>query len=145
MEQQKDYSHLTEDQNIQNCFTAYIIKSFRNQRIQYWKKQQREAKRLVSLDEMLEQPKDNSSLIIPFDNMERLVDKENSLENVICNKALLACITNLSERDRKIINLRIIYNMKHTDIAKRLGIKAKTVEKAYERLIKKMRTSLEGS
>jgi RNA polymerase sigma factor (sigma-70 family) len=53
-------------------------------------------------------------------------------------------ILKLSDRERRILNLRMIRKMKHSEIADLLGLNSNTVEKAYERLIKKLRAHMGG-
>jgi RNA polymerase sigma factor (sigma-70 family) len=144
MSDQFYYSHLSEDENIHNCFTAYVLTALRNRKTKYLVKKSRDERKTVSLEEMLAMPEVDPALIIPCDELALILDNENTLESIICNDALLIGILKLSDRERKILNLRFIQKMKHAEIADLLGLKGKTVEKAYERLMQKLRTHMMG-
>jgi RNA polymerase sigma factor (sigma-70 family) len=140
----RSYLHLSEDENIHNRFTAYVVTALRNQKMQYMMKQSRYERQTVSLDEMLEMPEIPAALMAPFDDMVNMLDNDSALESIICNDTLLTGILKLSDRERRILNLRMLHKMKHAEIADLLGLNLKTVEKAYERLIKKLRVHMGG-
>ena len=141
---EEKYTYQTEDESLHNLFTAYVVTAIRRQKAQYLMKKSREQKMVVSLDEMLESNMVDPALITFFDEMDRLFDSEATLENIICNDMLLIGILKLSDRERRILNLRLVRKMKHEEIADLLGLNKKTVEKAYERLIKKLRAHMRG-
>jgi len=141
---EEKYTYQTEDESLHNLFTAYVVTAIRRQKAQYLMKKSREQKMVVSLDELLESNKVDPALITFFDEMDRLFDSEATLENIICNDMLLIGILKLSDRERRILNLRLVRKMKHEEIADLLGLNKKTVEKAYERLIKKLRAHMRG-
>ena len=141
---EEKYTYQTEDESLHNLFTAYVVTAIRRQKAKYLIKKSREQKMVVSLDELLESNKVDPALITFFDEMDRLFDSEATLENIICNDMLLIGILKLSDRERRILNLRLVRKMKHGEIADLLGLNKKTVEKAYERLIKKLRAHMRG-
>jgi len=141
---EEKYTYQTEDESLHNLFTAYVVTAIRRQKAQYLMKKSREQKMVVSLDELLESNKVDPALITFFDEMDRLFDSEATLENIICNDMLLIGILKLSDRERRILNLRLVRKMKHEEIADLLGLNKNTVEKAYERLIKKLRAHMRG-
>ena len=141
---EEKYTYQTEDESLHNLFTAYVVTAIRRQKAQYLMKKSREQKMVVSLDELLESNKVDPALITFFDEMDRLFDSEATLENIICNDMLLIGILKLSDRERRILNLRLVRKMKHEEIADLLGLNKKTVEKAYERLINKLRAYMRG-
>ena len=49
----------------------------------------------------------------------------------------------LSERERNILLWHVLLHMSHAEISLRLGISASAAEKAYQRLLPKLRTQLE--
>ncbi len=144
MSEQYYYAHLSEDENVHNRFTAYVLTALRNRRTNYLVKKSRDERNTVSLEEMLAMPEIDPALVIPCDELALILDNESTLESVICNDALLVGILKLSDRERRILNLRFIQKMKHAEIADLLGLNGKTVEKAYERLIKKLRAHMGG-
>jgi RNA polymerase sigma factor (sigma-70 family) len=138
------FSHLSEDESVHNRFTAYVVTALRNQKVKYLTRKSRYEKKTVSLDEMLAMPATDHALIASDDGIARILDSEDTLESVICNDALLIGILKLSDRERRILNLRMLQKMRHAEIADLLGLNVKTVEKAYERLIKKLRAHMGG-
>lgn len=136
----------SEDEIIHQRFTAYVIAAIRNQKTSWLSKKSKDAKMLVSLEEMLEYGEFDPAFIAEgFDEEnERLWDNSITLESIICNDKLLIGILKLSERERKILNLHLIQKMKHGEIADFLGLKRNTVEQAYSRLIKKLRLHMKG-
>jgi len=141
---EEKYTYQTEDESLHNLFAAYVVTAIRRQKARYLMKKSREQKMVVSLDEMLESNMVDPALITFFDEMDRLFDSEATLENIICNDMLLIGILKLSDRERRILNLRLVRKMKHEEIADLLGLNKNTVEKAYERLIKKLRAHMRG-
>jgi len=145
MEKQNDYSHLTENESLHNQFTAYTVIAIQRMKSRYLMKKSKNDRMCLSLDEMLEDNVHGSALTLSFDDMEDSFDSGISLENIICNDMLLAGICMLSDRERKILNYRFTLDMKHAEIADSLGTNKNAVEKAYERLIKKLRTHMRSS
>lgn len=144
MTEENKYTYLTEDENLHNRFTAYVVTAVRNQKKWYLMKNAQDEKMVVSLDEMLETHAADPAFIVFFDELDQLFESESTLEDIICNDMLLIAILKLSDRERRILNLRLIRKMKHSEIADLLGLNLKTVEKAYERLIKKLRMHMRG-
>jgi|GEM_PF-1922668 len=145
MEKQNDYSHLTENESLHNRFTAYTIIAIQRMKSRYLMKKSKNDIMCLSLDEMLEDNVHDSALTLPFDDVENSFDDGISLENIIYNDMLLAGIYMLSDRERKILNYRFTLDMKHEEIANSLGINKNAAQKAYERLIKKLRTYMRSS
>jgi RNA polymerase sigma factor (sigma-70 family) len=133
-----------EDKAVENRFTAYVITAIRNQKIMYSMKNAKDIRFLQSLDEMLDHGLHPQPLVVGFEEYEQMLDGKSALESVICNDKLLIAILKLSDRERRILNLHLIHKMKHGEIADLLGLRQNTVEKAYSRLIGKLRGHMRG-
>ena len=134
MKGQNSYGDRTDEQ-VYHAFTKYVQLAIEGGKKNYIAKKYRS--QMLSLDELLE--KDDSLLAAEDPEFELVLDHMESLEQVICNDALLVAILRLSDRERRIMNLRLLHKMKHREIADLLGITSNTVEQSYARSIKKLR------
>lgn len=133
------YSERTDDE-LYAQFTKYVKRAIEGCRAKYIKKCFHVRATSASLEELLagEDPilaADDPELELVLDNME-------SLEQMICNDALLVAILRLSDRERRVMNLHLVHKMKHREIADLLGVTVNTIELCYARSIKKLREYL---
>lgn len=136
MDRQKYYGQT--DEQAYASFTNYVKKAIEGGRKRYIAKKYRS--KMVSLEELLS--RDDPALAVEDPELELVLDNMESLEQVICNDALLVAILRLSDRERRIMNLRLVHKMKHREIADLLGVTTNTVELCYARSIKKLREYL---
>lgn len=141
------YPASTEDDLLHGRFTAYVVAAVRNNKIRYLTKKNRNRMEL-SLDDLLEHVTETDLQADPSlvsDNLiDGILEEKLELEQLICNDALLIALLTLNERERRILNLHLLQKMKFGEVANLLDLKKKTVEKCYERAIKKIRKHFEG-
>ena len=86
----------------------------------------------------------------------RIALRENHEQPMLCDGDFVICheptsdiipliYMNLSERERNILLWHVLLHMSHTEISLQLGISVSAAQKAYQRLIPKLRTQLEES
>jgi len=69
---------------------------------------------------------------------ERLGEEDREIERLSEeNETVLFLYSRLSEEERELLNMRYVLELKDTEVADILGLKAKTVNKRYQRLLKK--------
>ena len=129
-------------------FTAYVVTAIRRSKMRYLVKK-RKHESLLSLDQLLEENGDQVQLDVDafadgtYSAEFQEIFETGVLEEIIGNDSLLAAVLKLSDRERKILNLRLLQNMKHEEIGDLLGIKKATAEKCYQRALAKLRNYLE--
>jgi RNA polymerase sigma factor (sigma-70 family) len=126
---------LGEDNILHNQFTAYLMKSLRNAKIQYIRqkiKLQNHETGLESLSAFIDTlvHEDSHTELSVFDQ----------LENYQLQKALRLA----HARDLYILYARVLYDQSFLEIALVLGLKLKTVASIYYRLIERLRDELRG-
>jgi len=84
----------------------------------------------------------------------RIVQRENYEQPLLDDRDAMACHSPsndiiplvhmiLSERERNILLWHVLLHMSHAEISLRLGISVSAAEKAYQRMLPKLRTQLE--
>lgn len=126
-------------------FTAYFLIALRNARVKYLTKKSKD-RFVFSLDSLLEYTSEiDIPQLVTYDLFESIPLKETSFEDIVSDDLLLNAILQLKERERQILYLHVIQRKKFREIAEIMGVKKKTLEKCYERAIKKIRSNLEGT
>jgi RNA polymerase sigma-B factor len=90
----------------------------------------------VSLDDMLTQDSDNTSL------GEMLGEPDSAMEGVENHESLLPLVRELPERERTILLLRFFGNLTQTQIAEKIGISQMHVSRLLARTLQKLRDGL---
>jgi RNA polymerase sigma-B factor len=90
----------------------------------------------VSLDDMLTQDSDNTSL------GEMLGEADSGLEGVDNHESLLPLVRNLPERERTILLLRFFGNLTQTQIADKIGISQMHVSRLLSRTLEQLRSGM---
>jgi RNA polymerase sigma-B factor len=90
----------------------------------------------VSLDDMLTQDSDNTSL------GEMLGEPDAALEGVENHEALLPLVRDLPERERTILLLRFFGNLTQTQIAEKIGISQMHVSRLLTRTLAQLRSGM---
>ena len=119
----------TEQDKLQNEFTAFITVSFERTKLKYMK---REAYRLRLIGEM----EDDKFALIP--------DGTDFVEKFCENDALAYALKQLDERERYVLVARVLEGKTFDEIADKLGIKYKGVAAIYYRTTAKLRNILGG-
>lgn len=119
----------TEQDKLQNEFTAFITVSFERTKLKYIK---REAYRLRLIGEM----EDEKFALIP--------DGTDFVETFCENEALAYALKQLDERERYVLVARVLQGKTFDEIAEKLGIKYKGVAAIYYRTTAKLRNILGG-
>ena len=121
-------SNITEDEILQNQFTAYVSLAIRRQRIHYIKKKKR-----VSDTEMLFSPL-HTSMPSGDDPFEKLLEYD----------ALMNALRQIREKEREIVLARVIEEKPFTEIAQEMGMTYKAVTHLYYRVLKRLKVHMEG-
>lgn len=144
-EQQNCYPESADDERLHAQFTAYFITALRRSKARYLLGKYRDKKVVTSLDELLEHPESSGKpQLVTYPAELEQIFETGALEDILSNDRLLVAVLKLSDRERKILNLRIVHHMKHAEIASILGVRQNTVEQGYSRAIRKLRLYLEG-
>lgn len=139
-EKANHYAQLTEDENAQNRFTAYLIKALSGRRNRYLKNKAAQ-ERIISLEEITfaEDLQDESAI----EEIEQ-VGCMDDLESMLSSDRLLIAVLSLSERERQVLNMRLVQEMKNRQIAEALGMSISGIEKCYARMMFKLRKRMGG-
>ena len=119
----------TEQDILQNEFTAFITTSIERSRIKYL---QREANRSRLIGEM----EDEKLALIP--------DGTDFVSNLCENDALAYALKQLDERERYVLFARVLEDKSFAEIADKLGVKYKCATMIYYRTTEKLRKILGG-
>jgi len=119
----------TEQEILQNEFTAFITTSVRRERIAFLKGEARRARRTYDMA-------DEEIAFIP--------DPSNFVLDLCETDELTCALKTISERERYVLFARVLEEKNFEEIAAKLGLKYKGVAAIYHRTIAKLRNSLGG-
>ena len=117
-------------ETCQYRFTAYLMSSIKHERMRYCERWIRQTNREVLLDEP---------------DFEKLSYEQDLLHNVnrysmeFENEQLGQALTKLSEQEQRFLSWKFILQLKHSEIAGRLGISKAAADKRYQRILQKLR------
>lgn len=130
------------DRRLQNHFTAYLTKALINNRIHYIN---RKAK-LDMVDLYDEFPDETMMQMAEKDLTVEMYEQEYADEmDTIGDLTLLYALRALSEKDRTIIRLHVIYGYSYREVANMLGMTPTSVSTRYSRAIAQIRQRMEAS
>ncbi|MBO5512636.1 MAG: sigma-70 family RNA polymerase sigma factor [Oscillospiraceae bacterium] len=120
----------TEQEKLQNRFTAFIMTSMSRARIDYLRKEKSRTQYTYEME-------DEKMALIPdgTDFMAKLCDSD----------ALVYGLKQLDDRERFVILARVLEEKSFDEIADKLGLKYKGVAAVYYRAIAKLRNILGGN
>ena len=121
-------NNITEDEILQNQFTAYVSLAIRRQRMHYIQKKKR-----VDDTELLFSPL-HTSIQVEDDPFEKLLEYD----------ALRNALHQLREKELEIVLARVIEEKNFTEIAQKMGMSYKAVTHLYYRVMKRIRVHMEG-
>ena len=121
-------NNITEDEILQNQFTAYVSLAIRRQRMDYIQKKKR-----VDDTELLFSPL-HTSIPVEDDPFEKLLEYD----------ALRNGLRQLREKELEIVLARVIEEKPFTEIAQEMGMTYKAVTQLYYRVMKRLRVHMEG-
>lgn len=120
---------VSENEILQNEFTAFITTSLKRERIKYLKKATRR----------------QGSVYIMSDNDLDLIPDETDFSLDLCEyDALVQALKILDERERYVLFARVLEEKSFEEIADKLGLKYKGVAAIYYRTTAKLRNILGG-
>ena len=119
----------TNQEVLQNEFTAFITTSVRRERIAFLKKEARRVHRTYEMS-------DEELAFIP--------DSSDFVLDLCETDALSFALKQLDERERHILFARVLEEKSFEAIADELGLKYKGVTTSYYRIIRKLRNILRG-
>ena len=113
---------VTSNDKIQNKFTSYINCAMRRSRNKYLKHKIRHERMMLPI----------------LDYADILGKSSTDCENLKC---IIFC---LNEREQTILHEHVIMKQTHLDIAEKLSMTLSAVQKAYQRLMRKLRYEVEA-
>jgi len=119
----------TEQEKLQNRFTAFITTSITRARIDYLRKEKSRSRRTYDME----------------DEKLALIPDETDFVSKLCESDSLAhALRQLDERERYVLLARVLEEKSFEEIADKLGLKYKGVAAVYYRTIAKLRNLLGG-
>ncbi len=119
----------TEQEKLQNDFTAYMTTAIHRERITYLKSKYKRSQHECDMED---------------ENMEFIAD-ETDFVSELCDSDLIAgALRTLTEKERYVLVARAIHGKDFEDIADKLGMKYKGVAAIYYRTTAKLREILGG-
>lgn len=119
----------TEQEILQNHFTAFVTKAIDNARIDYLRKEYSRARNTYDISE-------EKFLLIP--------DNSDFTEKLGQSEELSNALITLDERERYVLFARVLDELSFEEIGDRLNLKYKGVSAIYYRAIAKLRDILKG-
>ena len=119
---------ITEDEILQNQFTAYVTLAVRRQRMHYTKK--------------LEQKNNNEFHFLPLHSS--MPAEEDQIGILVEYDALNYALRQIREKDRKIVLARVVEEKPFAEIAQEMDMTYKAVSQLYYRILKRLKLHMEG-
>lgn len=120
----------TEQEKLQNRFTALVTVSMSRARINYLKKESARAHRIYEME-------DDKFALIP--------DNDDFVSKLSDSDALSFALKQLEDRERYVLIARVLQERSFEDIADELGLQYKGVAAIYYRTTAKLRNILGGN
>lgn len=124
----------TEDQALQNRFTAYVLVAIRRKREEYSAKRARTAVAEQTMD---------ADLLLTLRSAGEVCRLEQYMEKQFILDALAHAMYQLSEKERSIVMEHLLLAWTFSEIAAAHGMQYKAVAAVYYRAIQKIRRELE--
>lgn len=121
-------NNITENEILQNQFTAYVSLAIRRQRIHYIKKMERKNLKEFSFSEVED--------FVPVE--------DNKVGKLLEREALRLALCQIREKERKIVLARVVEEKPFTEIAQEMGMTYKAVTHLYYRVLKRLKVHMEG-
>lgn len=121
-------NNITEDEILQNQFTAYVTLAVRRQRMHYIKK--------------LEQKNSNEFLFSPLHSP--MPAEDDQIGKLVEYDTLNYALRQIREKEREIVLARVIEEKPFTEIAQEMGMTYKAVTQLYYRVMKRLKVHMEG-
>lgn len=119
----------TQDELLQNYFTAFIKTSIYRAKIDYLNKKKAEATHTYNLD---------------YEELEQIEDDSDFVSELSDSWALLHALSQISERERFVVLARVVNKSDFEEIAQALDLKYKGVASVYYRALSKLKNILGG-
>ena len=120
----------TEQEKLQNRFTAFVCASMSNARINYLKKESCRAHRICDMED---------------EKLDWIPDEDDFVSRLCDSDALSIALKQLDDRERHVLFARALQERSFEDIAEELGLKYKGVAAIYYRTTAKLRDILGGN
>lgn len=121
-------NNITEDEILQNQFTAYVSLAIRHRRIDYIRKLERKNCKELSLSEV----------------EDFMPDEDDRVDKLLEYESLRRALHQIREKERKIVLARVIEEKPFTEIAQEMGMTYKAVTHLYYRVMKRLKVHMEG-
>ena len=119
---------ITEDEILQNQFSAYVTLAIRRQRIHYIKK--------------IERKNSNELLFSPL--YTSMPSENDPFEKLLEYDALMNALHQIREKEREIVLARVIEEKPFEEIAQEMDMTYKAVSQLYYRILKRLKLHMEG-
>lgn len=121
------------NESVQYRFTAYLMKSIKNERTRYCEKQEER----TSLEVVFEEER------LDLAGYEQdFIHSSSDTDFMFENEQLAEIVSRLKEKDQTILRWKFVFRLKHNEMAARLGISKEAMDKRYQRLINKIREEM---
>ncbi|MBE6774359.1 MAG: sigma-70 family RNA polymerase sigma factor [Ruminococcaceae bacterium] len=121
------------NESVQYRFTAYLMTSIKNERARYCKKLDERTIHELQYD-------DSKQEAVTYE--QEFLHTANEYEFIFENDKLSVIVDSLKQQEQQILKWKFILRLRHSEIAKRLGISKPAMDKRYQRLINKIREEL---
>ena len=119
---------ITENEILQNQFTAYVSRAIHNRRLRY----------LISLDR-------RSKRELPFyHHQEWFASEDNHMDDIWEYELLRQVLRQIRDKERAIVLARIVDEKSFTEIALEMKMSYKAVTNLYYRVMKRLKMYMEG-
>lgn len=139
---------MTENEDVQNRFTAYLLTSINNAKIKYLEKSGRfRGREIISQEQIETGYTDFDREFAQYMNEQFFVkhmdvDKMQELLWLLEGGQLFSAVGKLKARERIILFSRLFGELSFSDIGKELDLEAVQVENSYYYIIRKLRKEL---
>ena len=120
---------ITEQEKLQNRFTAFITTTIKHARIDYLRKEKSRAKNQFSME---------------YEDFALIPDDSDFIADFCESDSLAYALKQISERERYVLFARVIDGKSFEEIADKLGLKYKGVAAIYYRTTVKLKNLLMG-
>ena len=119
---------ITENEILQNQFTAYVSRAIHNRRLRY----------LVSLDRRCKRE-------LPFSqHQDWLAAEDNHMDDIWEYELLRQLLRQIRDKERAIVLARIVDEKSFAEISQEMNMSYKAVTNLYYRVMKRLKKHMEG-
>lgn len=119
---------ITDNEILQNQFTAYVSRAVRNRRLRY----------------IMNRDRKNSKELL-FSQLQDFVGvEEDPINELLEYEVLMSALRRIREKEREIVLARVVEEKSFGEIAKEMDMTYKAVTNMYYRTMKRLKANMEG-